>query len=71
MPIRYALAAALVLGSAMPALADFYIVRGPDKKCVVVEEKPTTSTTVVVGDKTYTTMEEAEADIKVVCKDGM
>jgi hypothetical protein len=26
-----------------------------------VEEKPTTSTTVVVGDKTYTTMEEAEA----------
>jgi hypothetical protein len=55
----------------MPALADFYIVRGPDKKCVVVEEKPTTSTTVVVGDKTYTTMEEAEADIKVVCKDGM
>jgi hypothetical protein len=35
----------------------------------VVEQKPTTTETVIVGNKVYTTRTEAEADIKVVCKD--
>jgi len=72
MAFRYPLVAALVLAFATPALAaEFYIVRDPDKKCVVVEQKPTATEIVVVGDKVYATRTEAEADIKVVCKDAM
>jgi hypothetical protein len=72
MPLKYPLVAAMVLAFATPALAaEFYIVRGADKKCVVVEQKPTTTETVIVGNKVYTTKTEAEADIKVVCKDAM
>ena len=41
----------LLLAFATPALAatEFYIVRGQDKKCEVVEQKPTTTTTVIMG----------------------
>ena len=70
MPLKYALATALVLAFATPVLAaEFYIVRGPDKECVVVEQKPTTKEMVIVGSKIYTTKTEAEADIKLVCKE--
>jgi hypothetical protein len=56
---------------ATPALAatEFYIVRGPDKKCEVVEQKPTISTTVIVGNKVYTTREEAESQLTTICHD--
>ena len=39
---KYVLTAALISGSISPALAEkgFYIVRGPDKKCVVVDVAP-------------------------------
>jgi len=57
---------------AAPAFAGkgFYIVRGPDKKCTVVETAPmATETTVTkVGKDVYVTREEAEADVAVVCK---
>ena len=40
-----------------------------DKNCKIVETKPADTTTVViVGDKTFTTREEAEKQIKVICK---
>ena len=72
MTLRYPLVAALLVAFATPALAaEVYIVRGPDKKCVVVEQKPTATEIVVVGDKVYATRTEAEAEIKVVCKDAM
>jgi hypothetical protein len=67
---RYILALALLAAVAGPALAqEFFIVRGPDKKCVIVEKRPTEKTVVIVGDKVYVTREEAEKQLKVVCKD--
>jgi hypothetical protein len=59
---KYVLAAALIVGCTLPAFAEkgFYIVRGPDKKCMVVETPPT-ETTVRVGKNVYVTREEAVA----------
>jgi hypothetical protein len=55
---------------ASPALAaEYYIVRGPDKKCRVVETRPTDKTVVVIGDKAYVSRDEADRQVKVVCKD--
>ena len=46
--LKYLIAATLMVAFAAPALVvdEFYIVRNPDKKCVVVDKKPTTTTTV-------------------------
>lgn len=60
----------LVALTAPAAAADYYVVRGPDKKCRVVETRPADKTVVVVGDTVYTTREEAEKQIKVVCKES-
>jgi hypothetical protein len=69
---KYALAFALIVGCAAPAFAakGFYIVRGEDKECTVVETEPmATETTITkVGKDVYVTREEAEADIAVVCE---
>ena len=48
----------------------FWIARGPDKKCVVVETEPmATETTVTrVGKDVYVTRDEAESDLAVVCQ---
>ena len=48
---------------------EFYIVRGADKKCRVVEKRPTEKTVVVIGDKAYVTRQEAEKQVTVVCKE--
>ena len=48
--------------------AEYFVVRGPDKKCKVVETRPTDKTIVVVGDKAYVTKEEATKQMAVVCK---
>jgi hypothetical protein len=72
MYLKQALALALIVGCAAPAFAakGFWVVRGADKKCVVVETEPmATDTTVTrVGKNIYVTREEAEADLAVVCK---
>ena len=66
---RYALFAAAVVAIATPALAaEWFIVRGPDKQCRVVEKRPTEKTIVVIGDRAYVTREEADRQVKVVCK---
>jgi len=68
--IRYALAAGLVIGLSLPAFAaEYFIVRGPDRQCRVVEKRPTEKTIVVVGDKAYVTKEEATKQVAVVCKE--
>jgi hypothetical protein len=54
------------------AYADsFYIVREKGaKECHVVKERPaSSSTTVVIGNKAYTTETEARRSIKTVCHD--
>jgi hypothetical protein len=63
--------ALLLVAFATPALADsYYVVQdSATKKCTVVTQKPTT-TTVVGGDKIYTSQTEAEGAMKTitVCK---
>ena len=68
--IKHVLPIALLLGATAPAFAvEFYIVRGPDKKCKIVETRPTDKMIVVVDDKVYVTRDEAEKQLTVVCKD--
>ncbi|MBM3545400.1 MAG: hypothetical protein FJX54_00490 [Alphaproteobacteria bacterium] len=64
--MKFVLAAALVAAFALPASAQsFYIVQdAATKKCTVVSEKPTVTTTTVVGNTTYTTKTEAEGAMK-------
>lgn len=69
---RVALIGAFLAATATPALAaEFYIVHDTTaKKCLIVEEKPTVETIVIVGDQVYTTKDEAETAMKTikVCK---
>jgi hypothetical protein len=69
--LKYVIAIGAVAGVALPAIGakEYFVVRGPDEKCKVVETRPTDKTVVVVGDKAYVTREEAEAQVKVVCKE--
>ena len=70
--LKHVLAGGVMLAVVTPAWAadEYYIVRGPDKKCTVVAEKPTTTTTTtVVGDTVYKTRSEADTAIKKVCTD--
>jgi hypothetical protein len=68
--MRKFLIAAAVVGFASPAFAQgFYIVQDTStKKCTIVSERPTTTTTTVVNPSgaTYTTRAEAEAGMKTV-----
>jgi hypothetical protein len=63
-------AAVAALAIATPAFAQgFYIVQdSATKKCTIVSERPTTTTTTVVSPAgtTYTTRAEAEAGMKTV-----
>lgn len=67
---RYILAAGLGLILATPAMADeYYIIREPDQDCRVVETRPTDSTIVQVGPLAFKTRDEAERELRVVCKE--
>ena len=63
--------AIIAIAICTPAFAaEYYIVReGKDKKCKIVETKPTDTTIVIVGGKAYVTREEAETQLTVVCND--
>jgi hypothetical protein len=71
MYVKAALIGAIVAASAVPAMAaEYYVVHDKKaKKCMVVEKKPTVETTVVVGDKVFTSQTEAEVKTITVCKD--
>jgi uncharacterized membrane protein len=65
--VAFAVSAALVVPAA--AQATFYVVQDTKtKRCSVVKERPTTTTTVIVGDsgKVYTTEAEAEAAMRTI-----
>jgi hypothetical protein len=66
--LKYALIAAGALVVATPAFAEWFIVRGPDKACRVVEKRPMDKSIVVIGDKAYVTRDEAEKQVKIVCR---
>jgi hypothetical protein len=67
------LATAVVLAAFVtPALADFWIVQDAStKRCSIVEQRPTTTTTTIVGDREYKTRAEADTHMKTVevCKE--
>lgn len=63
----FGLSAIVIIAGPAFAADEYYIVRGPDKHCTVVEERPTTTTITVVGDTVYKTRSEAETAIKRVC----
>jgi hypothetical protein len=61
--------AILVTAFVTPALAadEFYVVQDvKTKKCTIVEKKPTTTETTVVGNGVYKTRTEAETGMKTV-----
>jgi hypothetical protein len=62
----------LLLGFADSALANWWIVRASDKKCLVVDIEPSGEDKSVtkVGKDVYQTSEEAEADVKRLCKES-
>ena len=68
-------AAVLTAAFATPALAqEFYVVQDSStKKCTIVQQRPTATTTTVVGDGVFKTRVEAETAMKTVkvCEDGM
>jgi len=57
-----------VTGAAYAQTAEFYVVQDAStKKCTIVDKKPTTATTVVVGDgKVFKTRAEAETGMKTI-----
>jgi hypothetical protein len=73
MALKYAVAAALVLGFAAPASADdtsqFVIIKDVNKHCRVVEKKLVSEDELgmQVGKQAYPSMDEANIDLKVVC----
>jgi hypothetical protein len=72
MTLRHTLTVTIILACAVPAFAakNVWIVRGPEGKCKIVEKEPDPSDTTVVkvGKDVYVTREEAEADLKIKCK---
>jgi len=68
--LKYVLSVALLVGATAPAFAaEYYIVRGSDKKCRIVEARPTDKTVMVIGDKAYVTRDEATKQMAVICKE--
>lgn len=62
------LAAAAIAAFTTPAVADFFVVQDTSsKRCTIVEQRPTTQTSVVVGDgKVFTTRSEAETAMRSI-----
>jgi hypothetical protein len=68
--MKYSLLLVGLVAVASPAIADeYYIVRGPDKECRVVETRPADTTIVQVGPLAFKTREEAERERVVLCKE--
>jgi hypothetical protein len=67
--LRYVLPVAMLIGATAPAFAaEYFIVRGPDQKCKIVETRPADKTVTIVGDKAYVSRDEATKQMAVVCK---
>lgn len=50
-------------------VADWWIVRSSDEKCLVVDTEPTPGRNATkIGKDPYSSVEEAEADVKHLCK---
>jgi hypothetical protein len=69
--MKYVLASAIALAMAVPAIADeYYVVREESSgDCRVVSERPVEKTWIQVGDVTFSTREEADERLAVICRD--
>jgi len=69
--MRLVIALILTL-SATSALANWWLVRSSDGKCLVVDIEPSGKDTTVtkIGKDLYQTADQAEADAKRLCKDA-
>jgi len=70
---KYQLAGAtlLIIATLIPTsvVADWWIVRSSDEKCLVVDTEPTPGRNATkIGKDRYSSVEEAEADVKNLCK---
>jgi hypothetical protein len=72
MACRLLLTAVLSLAFADQAFANWWIVRAADNKCLVVDIEPmsTDKSVTKVGENVYQTPEQAEADVKRLCKES-
>ena len=71
MAYRLLLIAVLLLAFADQALANWWIVRASDEKCLVVDLEPMgNDKTVTKVGEVYQTPEQAEADVKRLCKES-
>ena len=68
MSCKFLLAALIVFGFANAAFANWWIVRSADEKCLVVDIERSGKDVTKVG-KVYQTQEQAEADVKGLCKE--
>jgi hypothetical protein len=70
MKAKIALAGAMLVATALPALADssYFIVRGPDRHCQIVDQRPTEKSMTVVGPNgvIYHSRDEATTAMKTV-----
>ena len=69
---RLLIGAALVASTlASPAFADWWIVRSSDGTCLVVDIEPTgkDKSLTKIGKDSYETAEQAEVDVKLLCKE--
>ena len=69
MSYKFLLITVILLTFADPALANWWIVRAADEKCLVVDIEPSGKDVTKVGKDAYQTREQAEADVKGLCKE--
>ena len=69
---RGLLIAAALIAFSTPALANWWIVRSSDETCLVVDIEPKGEERGItkIGKDGYQTAEQAEADVKRLCKDS-
>ena len=68
MSYKFLLVTLILLAFADPAFANWWIVRSADQKCLVVDIEPSGKDVTKVGKDVYQTREQAEADVKGLCK---
>jgi hypothetical protein len=66
---KFLLATLIMLAFADPAFANWWIVRSADERCLVVDIEPSGKDVTKVGKDVYQTREQAEADVKGLCKE--
>lgn len=69
MSYKFLLITLVLLAFAHPAFANWWIVRSADEKCLVVDIEPSSKDVTKGGKEVYQTREEAEADVKGLCKE--